>query len=148
MTDVITQPTCSVRWALAFSAGLAMLLPMPARCAERGVSSKDCSSCATAHHGTHLSEHATRACCGRQNAVDPQVRAYTSHSCGCIVQRLPATVPSAKKLSFSVEQLSAFPVVGDVVADRSSTSAAASIPALASLPPYVPHRILHCSWII
>jgi hypothetical protein len=38
---------------------------------------------------------------------------------------------------------SVFPVLAD-----SNPSAFLSIRAFASLPPPVPHRILHCSWII
>jgi hypothetical protein len=63
------------------------------------------------------------------------------------VQHSHRTAPPVDKLAPSAELIAGVAPAADLIADPSAHQAFAALTP-ADLPPSIPHRILHCSWII
>jgi hypothetical protein len=70
------------------------------------------------------------------------------HACGCGFRHVPRSTPPVEKTLISPE-LSAGLIATAVssVAPSIQETTTGDL-TLAALPPRIPHRILHCSWII
>jgi hypothetical protein len=96
---------------------------------------------------------APKVCCQRHSAdsTSSSVAASTvkhdTHTCGCVLKSAPKTVPTVEKLVSSADLVE---LHATLVAFAIPTihSAADGVSTLVDLPLSVPHRILHCSWII
>jgi hypothetical protein len=70
-----------------------------------------------------------------------------SQTCGCNVRPVDRTNVSTEQQGSVQDHLAALPSVQPFFVDAASGIDFAAA-AFANLPPPVPHRILHCSWII
>jgi hypothetical protein len=155
------------RSAVALATAIALLLPLPVRCAACSTGSDRCPCCSAYggeflgsteliavrdSHGEALAQ--TRTCCQSHVATDaaPTAAATKSlhpshHACGCSARPAPRTTRPVEKLHVSPETLAGladgFQLPFSLQADVASTP----IIHVAASPP-IPHRILHCSWII
>jgi hypothetical protein len=154
MRNLAFRPARIARWVLALAAGIAMLMPLPARCLACVAAAGTCPHCVAANPATETPP-APKACCQHRTTqaaspiadVDAPTVKHAAHACGCILRTAPRTVPTVEKLILSANQVAVHGAAA-CVANPSINSAAASVRAPGDLPPSVPHRILHCSWII
>ena len=133
----------------------AMLLPLPARCALCSTGADMCSRCVAADTDKAASRSATRDCCQRpatpeERCVSDSATQTVQHSstgCGCGASPDDRTFPTEQQLAPTQDQLAAIPTAATSFADNSAQIDAAAFTS-AGLPPLIPHRILHCSWLI
>jgi hypothetical protein len=71
----------------------------------------------------------------------------SSHTCGCHLHSAPRTTRAAQKFSASPEIVAAVANVTDAPLPLTPAAEATRFTAVAAPEP-IPHRILHCSWII
>lgn len=140
-----------IRRTAVLVAALAVILPLPSRCAACITGHEDCARCAADHT---TASHAPASCCQAHTAKPPSTSGVNSlalshagHTCGCGVQSLPTTTPPQKLLAVAAPELAALvpPAAIDLVTLSPLPSHAGEA---ASLAVPIPHRILHCSWII
>jgi len=152
MVGHVVRPTLSIRCAIILAAAVALALPIPARCASCAAGASECAHCRAASKTATPS--GTRPCCQRHTATHGAVAAEAtncvhvqSRTCGCNIQPVDRTYASADQRVSVSDHLAALPSVQPLLfnATRGRNSAAT---AFTDLPPPVPHRILHCSWII
>lgn len=148
----------STRSAVALATAVALLLPLPTRCASCATSQGQCPRCVH-HFGESLrgSQLATpRTCCqelaSTQSAANasnasPSVQ-QSQHTCGCGFHQAPRSTPPVEKTSISLEQSAGLVATPFSPAAPSILETPASDITLAALIPTIPHRILHCTWII
>jgi hypothetical protein len=153
------------RSMVALATAVALLLPLPARCAACSAGADRCQQCAS-HVAESLqakicrgqdsdSTNQARPCCQRHTTADsPDTASFaaasagqTYHPCGCGVRPVSRTNQSVERFSASPE-LSAGLVSVAAVPPAPATGTAAAGDFVVSLAPSIPHRILHCSWII
>jgi hypothetical protein len=144
------------RLAVIFALGVALLLPTPGKCASCLFALGSCPHCAASKALEPTEQAPTKSCCHQQTACESSPPAAASATsvvtsghrvCGCSVQSAPRAVPTVVKLVSPADDVAAtFPTA--VVTDQIIHQSAASVLSLGELPPSVPHRILHCSWII
>lgn len=146
------RPSHATRCAVILTAAVALILPLPARCASCSVGASDCSHCQTAQSSATLPAH--RSCCERH--ADPDRNAtlsancschVQSKTCGCNLQAPDRAVIGADRQIIASDLIATLPNVQPlptIDAGQINRIAAAN----ESVPPPVPHRILHCSWII
>ena len=150
MVGALIRPTFPIRCA-AFLTALALILPLPARCLGCVADSSNCSHCATQASAAKASP--AKSCCARNSSASQHLATNNScdrvqaRTCGCSIQPVDRTLVASEQHSTLPELLAALPSVELVISD-STQSQLQSAPAFASLPPPVPHRILHCSWVI
>jgi hypothetical protein len=140
------------RSMVAFATALAMLLPLPARCAACSTSAGNCPRCA-ATIAEHKTRSAERPCCKHSTATSDQfshsdsARSLSHHSprCGCGVSPLHRTVPPKDQLPAGHDFDAAPYRLFETSLEPRFATIAATRP---DLPPPLPHRILHCSWLI
>jgi hypothetical protein len=141
----------NVRTALVVAAALAMLPPLPARCASCATENGNCTHCksgrAARHQGpccqgnaadgqSSLAQHNTQA--GQRGAAD----------CACELQPAPRAVSQSGKFSLASPWDATLVSPSALPASLSAYDTARAASTRAGLPPPVPHRILHCSWLI
>jgi hypothetical protein len=149
MLGVSVHPTFSVRGAGALFLASALILPPPGQCASCDAGGGNCSQgeLATAN------QHAVRPCCQRHAAAHSRsaiakdnCATWQSRSCNCNIRPIDRSVVSFEQVSianhFAISHSPA-PLLTAVTANFETAAA-----SFANLPPPVPHRILHCSWII
>jgi hypothetical protein len=154
MANLVRRPGSIGRTAVIIAAGLALLLPLPARCAPCIASAGQCPRCVAADGGENAEQSAPIACCQQEaaqatitSAIAANQLDYRAHACGCVVRSMPRSVPAVEKLVSSAELLVAH-WAADFADNPSINAALPGVPTPADSPPSVPHRILHCSWII
>lgn len=146
--------TAVARSAVSLATALAMLLPLPVRCAACAANVGDCPQCATAK-AENSTGSTKAACCQKQAESQDEglagdvVRPASHHlpRCGCHARPVPRTVPPGERLVPVQDLVAALPIAADLTFHIPS-HAVAGVSALGELPPPVPHRILHCSWLI
>jgi hypothetical protein len=152
MVGLVVRPSIPVRFAVILTAAMAMLLPSSARCDGCGTSESECPNCVAAR--LNAATTPARPCCQRQTAADPATSLALSkcvavHTAPCDCSVRPADrawVPVERQLSIQ-DILETLPIAQPLHLDAGNHSILA-VAALADLPPPVPHRVLHCSWII
>jgi hypothetical protein len=150
MAGVFIRSTFSIRCIVALTAAT-FALPLPARCAGCSGVSQDPTHCSAPSESESASN--AQSCCARHAA--PRTIAATSdncdriqsQSCGCNVRPVDRTIVAGEQQTTLPQLLAVLPA-GDDVLSASTQFQIQAAPAFASLPPPVPHRILHCSWII
>ena len=150
MLGALIRPTFPIRCA-AFLTAVALILPLPARCLGCVAETSNCSHCATQASAAKASP--VKSCCARNSSTSQHLATndncdrVQTRTCGCSIQPVDRTPATSDQHSTLPELLAALPSV-ELVLSGSTQSQLQSIPAFASLPPRVPHRILHCSWVI
>jgi len=132
-------------------AALAIMLPLPSRCTACTTGHDHCAKCAAENTST---EQPAASCC-RAHAPQSQdtsgarslTLGHAGHTCGCGMQSVPPTTPPQKSLTIAAPELAALatPTGFDIATLSPLPSRAFEVAPLA-VP--IPHRILHCSWII
>ncbi|MCI0331695.1 MAG: hypothetical protein L0228_00540 [Planctomycetes bacterium] len=170
------------RTAVALAAALALLLPLPARCASCSSGDDRCPRCAAAqvaeslrskirrgedsnlrlgetqpHRDSHsASRRDASTCCQRRESAHSAPTSgaavgtakHVLHTCGCRLLPVQRTTPPVEKVNSSPELVAGLSLVAILPLNPSACDASAGDFTLANLPPPIPHRILHCSWII
>jgi hypothetical protein len=141
-----------IRSAIALATALALLLPFPARCAACSTGHDRCPRC---HHEAEFLQNSTPAgqahsCCQhRATTKSPAANAAIhpgQHACGCAMDQAPRTAANEK---FSPSHELSTGLVATVGVSTSPADGSARVlDAAPAVPPPIPHRILHCSWII
>jgi hypothetical protein len=170
MVRVALQPLAWFRSAVLLAVAVGLVLPAPARCASCAAGGGDCTMC-LAKDAAKIS--AVRSCCQRQEKAEADVAfgpvdrikslsspspcplptgegcGVRAHTCGCRLSPVDRTnAPAERQLTvFTSHSLAAMPATLPLVDDAAS-SIFAAITAFGELPPPVPHRVLHCCWII
>jgi hypothetical protein len=154
MASLVLRPAAAARSLIGLVTALAVMLPLPARCASCSTGG-ECPRCAAAKPDKESSRHVPGFCCQRRAAADDRLLTDVAvgvlqddpSTCGCGVRPTHRTAPPAKELTLSPELIYAFAPTAFLPANPSANALAAAI-TLADLPPPIPHRILHCSWVI
>lgn len=144
----------ALRSAALFAAVAVLLAPFPGRCAACVPGTDRCSQCVTANAKPADDTTSTRACCQQESLPKHDSAKAASHNtshntaCGCNVRPLPRTTP-VEKTSISVDHspIAALPTAFASLASQCENLTDA-FPSAPSLNATIPHRILHCSWII
>jgi hypothetical protein len=152
MLGALVRPSETVRRAITLAAALALFLPLPAQCASCAVGKTDCSHCQAAHANTAPPVH--RSCCDRHAVAKPKADSTANcanhvdaKTCGCKLQTPDRTYVTVDRVVIAPDLIAMLPTAQPLLsADAGRASFAAEL--FGSLPPPVPHRILHCSWII
>jgi hypothetical protein len=152
MVGLIVRPSIPVRFAVILTAVMAMLLPSSARCDGCGTGKSECPHCVAAKSNTATTP--ARPCCQRQTATNCDTSLATSkcvavHTvpCECTVRPADrAWVPVERQFSIQ-DTLATLPIAQPLHLDAVNHGILA-VAAFDALPPPVPHRVLHCSWII
>jgi hypothetical protein len=140
------------RSALALALAAAMLLPIPARCSSCSADA-NCSLCLA----TEPEAPNSRGLCCQRNlpsddssVVQLELQSIAPHTgaCVCDLHRQTRTIPPSDKLSLSSQRFANLPSPGALWADLSAHDLTAALSFPANSPPPIPHRILHCSWLI
>jgi hypothetical protein len=164
MATFASTTAVGTRHCMILAAAIALLLPPPARCASCATGNDRCPSCAThAAASGHVAEFVrnsdshepTHACCRRNVESDSTPSASTStnsvqpsqHACGCGVHSAPRTVPPVAKALASPD-LNAEAIVAVDLPRLLAATGPVTADFVLSDAPLIPHRILHCSWII
>lgn len=146
-----------LRAAVALAAAFALLLPLPARCAACALNPTACNYCTIAaeSHRNATSASPARSCCNKPHSSAPRAASpadsastQSHHSCGCAYQSMPRSTSTVAKLSLTPELTAGLIPANALPGDITINSQTVNVLATASLPPPVPHRILHCTWII
>jgi hypothetical protein len=133
------------------------LLPVPGRCASCSIGTEQCSRCtANRHEPPSPTKSEPAACCERHASESARTTAADDacndagvrHVCGCSLRPAHRTTPSIDKTSVAPELNAGLVLATISPIYLSATSSPAVALDLAALPPPIPHRILHCSWII
>jgi hypothetical protein len=141
------------RTPVGLVAAFALLLPLPARCASCAASHDQCPRCSAAKAGDQGSPtDSVRSCCQHRSetpATDNGVSGEQSHPlCGCGFESAPRNTQPTAKASITADVMAAAPALATIPSNLNAAGASATATSIASLPPPIPHRILHCSWII
>jgi hypothetical protein len=173
MLRAIVHPSPTIRSALIIAAAVALILPLPARCLSCSSGDADCTTAVRgspdpappptaglqpciryrAPHSS-ISPPARRSCCEHRNFANrtaAQAAACQSHiqskTCGCKLQVPDRTYVAAERQTVPADLVAIFPALQPIFAADSGHADWVTA-AYGNLPPPVPHRILHCSWII
>ena len=152
MLGALLRPFHAIRRAVILAAAVALILPLPAHCASCSPGASDCSRCQAARANATVPVH--RACCERHAIPSPQATSIAncsshvqSKTCGCNMQVPDRAYVAADRQIIAPDLIATLPSVQPlptIDAGQINQIAAANENA----PPPVPHRILHCSWII
>jgi hypothetical protein len=150
MMGVAVHPSATVRYSLAYLAAIALILPPPAHCLCCGTLVTSAPSCPMAT----LAAQSPRPCC-QQHAAHQSLASTTSDgrarlqsgTCNCSLRPADRTAITNDQQASNAPQPVALTSSAPLAAAASS-SIDWAVTASANLPPPVPHRVLHCSWII
>jgi hypothetical protein len=151
MVGLVVRPSIPVRFAVILTAVMAMLLPSSARCDGCGTGKSECPHCVAAKSNTATTP--ARPCCQRRTAANPATSLASSkcvavHTAPCDCSVRPADRAWVVERQISVPDiLATLPIPQPLYLDAGTRSLLA-VAAFGDLPPPVPHRVLHCSWII
>jgi len=152
MLRAIHRRSPTIRSTVIIAAGVALILPLPARCMSCSVGEINCAHCQSTHANPSPTAH--RSCC-EQHAIASHQSASTgrcssqlqSKTCGCKLQAPDRTYVAADRQIIAPDLVALLPPTQPLLsADASQVTRYDE--TLGNLPPPVPHRILHCSWII
>jgi hypothetical protein len=139
------------RAAIIAATAVAMLLPLPARCAACSTSAGNCPRCDTANTDRQPVPDPS-ACCKHRSADRQTPAADAAHhvsqhspQCGCGVHPPQRTKPSTERV-LDGQDLTASPT--EFASSSVEPRLVANFINGSILPPPIPHRILHCSWLI
>jgi hypothetical protein len=163
MATLFAMAVRSSRSAVAFATAIALLLPLPSRCASCSIGQDRCPRCANVaeslrsqiRRGEDSDENrGSRTCCQRHA---PNISSATGavissidrshHTCGCNLRPAPRSSSSIQKFTASPEIVAGLAHVADATFSFND-GAKSTIDFQVAVPPPIPHRILHCSWII
>lgn len=152
MLRAVLRPSGKIRRTVILAAAVALIVPLPARCASCSAGATDCSQCQDAHPSTAAPVH--RSCCERYALASRNTTPAAncpahvrSKTCGCNLQTPDRTNVTADRQIVASDLVATLPHVQPfltVDAGQINRNAVAN----ENGPPPVPHRILHCSWII
>jgi hypothetical protein len=152
MPRAIVRPSPTIRSAVIIAASVALILPLPARCLSCSHGDANCTRCQTAHSDNAQPAH--RSCCEHRAEVKriaAQAAACQSHiqskTCACKMQVPDRTYVTAERQSVPSDLAAILPAAQPLLAADPGRTDWVTAP-YGNLPPPVPHRILHCSWII
>jgi hypothetical protein len=152
MLAAIVRPSPTIRSAVIIAASVALLLPLPVRCLSCSHGDADCARCHAAHSATTQPAH--RSCCQHRagaNRIAAPPAACPSHAqsrtCGCKLELPDRTYVTSEGQTVPADLVAILPAVQPLFATDPSHADSATA-SCGDLPPPVPHRILHCSWII
>jgi hypothetical protein len=146
------RPSIAVRRAVILAAAVALMAPLPAHCASCSAGATDCSHCQAAQPTATRPVH--RSCCDRHAVASHKSISIAncssqvqSKTCGCKLQTPDRTYVAADPQIIASDLIATLPTAPPL-----ATIDAGQINPIATahdnLPPPVPHRILHCTWII
>jgi len=152
MLAAIVRLSPTARSAVIIAAAVALILPLPARCLSCSHGDADCTRCQAAHSDSTQPTH--RSCCehradAHRIATSPATcqNHVQSRTCGCKMQVPDRAYVAAERQTVPVDLVAILPAAQPLLAaDPGHTDWVTA--AYGNLPPPVPHRILHCSWII
>ena len=150
MLGASVHPMSSIRGAVALFLASALILPLPAHCASCDAGAVNCSQCELAAANN---QHSVLPCCERHAAADAHsVRGndncvgWQSRTCNCNIRPIDRSVVSIEQVSIA-DHFAISHAPAPLLAEAPSSFEIAAR-GFANLPPPVPHRVLHCSWII
>jgi hypothetical protein len=153
MVGIIIRPSFWFRRAVILAAAAALVLPLPARCASCAAGASDCSHCRVANSDA-MTAAAARQCCQRHAVVRGTVDfeaidcdRIQTRTCGCWFSPVERTNAPADRQLIVPDVFAAVPATLPRL-DDAANGEFPSIAEFGDLPPPVPHRALHCSWII
>lgn len=151
MPRAFVRPSSTIRTAVIIAASVALLLPLPPRCLSCSTGTLDCNHCQATHSTTAPPAH--RSCCDR-HAHSGRAPAHSGCSttvrpnvCGCKLQAPDRTYTTADRQTDAADFVALLPAPQQLFTSDSAGIHRA-IDSHGDLPPPIPHRILHCSWII
>jgi hypothetical protein len=150
MMGIAVHPSATIRYAIAYVAAIALILPPPAHCLCCGTLVTNVASCPMASLGVQTE----RPCCQKHTAhhslastnSDGCARLQSS-TCNCSIRTTDRSAVSDEQRHTDAPQSVAIFTSASRFA-TTSNAAYSAVTASANLPPPVPHRVLHCSWII
>lgn len=152
MLSAIVRTSPTIRSAVIIAAAVALIVPLPARCLSCFPGEADCARCKA---GQLIASHPARRSCCEHRANDSRTTTQNagcqtqvqSHTCGCNLQLPDRTYVAAERQIAPADLVAILPSLEPLLAadPRGADSVAGSY---GDLPPPVPHRILHCCWII
>jgi hypothetical protein len=146
------HPPISTRRVLLFAIAVALVLPPPARCARCTGGAANCSHCAAATTEPAPAP-AAHACCHdritQPTATDSLAGCHQDEvgKCNCNLRPIDRTGLSVERQSIAPELVATLPSVPPILATIANATES-DLVSNADLPPPLPHRVLHCSWII
>jgi hypothetical protein len=151
MVGLVVRPSIPVRFAVILTAAMAMLLPSPARCNGCGTGKNECPHCVAAK--LNAVSTPARPCCQRQTATNCDVSLASStcigmHTAPCDCSVHPADRAWVVERQISVPDILATLPIAQPLQQGAGNHSILAVAAFDDLPPPVPHRVLHCSWII
>lgn len=152
MANPARYTTLKARPAIVLATALAVLPPLPALCAACSTEAS-CSNCASANDSTATNRHSARPCC--QDYVSTLVAGsdlacfvqHASSHCSCGPPPAQRTLPQREELAPTHDLVGSLSCTNAHYAATDAHNIAAAL-APADRPPPIPHRILHCSWLI
>jgi hypothetical protein len=151
MLGVLLRPSTAIRRAVNIATAVALIVPLPARCGSCSAGTTDCSRCQAAQRSAAEPTH--RRCCAGHTVPSRQATSIAncsshvqSKTCACNFQVPDRTYVAADR-QIAADLIATLPNVQPLL----TIDAGQINPITAAndnLPPPVPHRILHCSWII
>jgi hypothetical protein len=152
MLGTLQRPSIAIRRAVILAAAVALIVPFPAQCASCSTGAPNSSRCQAAQSIGIPPAH--RSCCNRDAIASRQATSIAdcsnhvqSKTCGCNLQTPDRTYVAADRQTIASDLIATLPSVQPLLTiDAGQFNPIAA--AHDNLPPPVPHRILHCSWII
>jgi len=152
MLSAIVRSSSTIRSAVIIAAAVALILPLPARCLSCSLGNADCTHSRSAHSTNSQPNH--RSCCEHRSAAS---RAFAqsadcqshvqSRACNCKLQVPDRTYVTPERQTAPADFVAILPAAQPMLAARASHTDWVTASS-GNLPPPIPHRILHCSWII
>lgn len=157
MTFVLNRSWTWARQAVVLAAAVALLLPFPGHCSACTGGKSECPHCRSLGGRSLPGEARLPACCQRKQATTERKLAeptgsdcvqVQSRACNCHIKPLDRALATAQERATNSSELSVIlPSLG-VASLLSAGEPDRAAVLQTDLPPPVPHRILHCSWII
>jgi hypothetical protein len=135
---------------------VAIVFSLPAQCVSCVTSNNDCAHCAAIAVTNQIASSQSTTCCqSHQRAIRTAETKQLSvqlerHSSDCTCQNVPTApfVPRTSPTTTSSEVLTALPHVAFLAPSYLQSATVVAESWLVHLSPSIPHRILHCSWLI
>jgi hypothetical protein len=134
------------------AASVALILPLPPNCLSCSLGDADCTRCHAAH--STIAQSAHRSCCEHRPGANRVVASngncqshVQSKTCGCKLQVPDRTYVASERQTVPADLVAILPSAQPLLA-ADPGHADWGTATDGNLPPPVPHRILHCSWII
>jgi hypothetical protein len=135
-----------VRYMEALAMALGLIVPPPARCAGCLASHDGQLQCVASHAVVTSCCHQLPMTRSQQSNEVTQGASYHEASCGCHLHSVDRSLATGERI-FPIDSLAPLPTAQSAHPDVAGLQAVAKSPPAES-PTSVPHRILHCSWLI